>query len=74
MPLDFSYQQYFDRLPDAYEQVIVDAIRSRNDLFASSGEVLASWQVLQPLLADWGKREPLIYKTGLTAKEVIKNT
>jgi glucose-6-phosphate 1-dehydrogenase len=69
-PLDFSYQQYYNRLPEAYEQVIVDAIRSRNNLFASSEEVLASWKILQPLLSGWDERAPHIYKPGLTAEEV----
>jgi glucose-6-phosphate 1-dehydrogenase len=73
LPLDFSYQQYFDRLPEAYEQVIVDAIRSRNNLFASSEEVLASWKILQPLLAGWDKRRPSIYKPRQTAEEVTAN-
>ena len=40
-------------LPDAYEQVLVDAIRSRKSLFASSGEVLESWRILQPILDSW---------------------
>lgn len=40
-------------LPDAYEQVLVDAIRSQKSLFASSGEVLESWRILQPLLSAW---------------------
>ncbi len=74
LPLDFSYQQYFERLPEAYEQVIVDAIRSRNNLFASSDEVLASWQVLQPLLKNWDDKAPAIYKPGQTAEQVCKNT
>ncbi|HET6863754.1 MAG TPA: hypothetical protein VFH37_00945 [Candidatus Saccharimonadales bacterium] len=74
LPLDFSYQQYFDRLPEAYEQVIIDAIRSRNNLFASSEEVLASWKILQPLLSSWDAREPMLYKPGQTAQQVIHNT
>lgn len=40
-------------LPDAYEQVLVDAIRSRKSLFTSSEEVLRSWRILQPLLNTW---------------------
>ena len=74
LPLDFSYQQYFDRLPEAYEQVIVDAMRSRNNLFASSDEVLASWRVLQPLLKNWDEKEPVVYRPGRTAEYLIKNT
>jgi glucose-6-phosphate 1-dehydrogenase len=72
MPLDFAYKQYYDRLPDAYEQVIVDAVRSRSNLFASSEEVLASWEVLQPLLDRWDKHALTIYKSGSTANQVIK--
>jgi len=73
LPLDFNYQQYFDRLPDAYEQVIVDAMRGRSNLFASSQEVLASWQILDPLLKDWQSREPIIYQPGSDVQD-IKNT
>jgi len=73
LPLDFNYQQYFDRLPDAYEQVIVDAMRGRSNLFASSQEVLASWQILEPLLKDWQDREPVSYTPGVSADD-IQNT
>lgn len=40
-------------LPDAYEQVIVDAIQSRKSLFASSDEVLRSWELLKPIQDAW---------------------
>lgn len=40
-------------LPDAYEQVIVDAIRSHKSLFAGSDEVLRSWEILQPVQNAW---------------------
>ncbi|HVS58229.1 MAG TPA: glucose-6-phosphate dehydrogenase [Candidatus Saccharimonadales bacterium] len=38
---------------DAYERVLVDAIRGDRTLFASSDEVLASWRVVQPVLDQW---------------------
>jgi glucose-6-phosphate 1-dehydrogenase len=41
------------RLPDAYEQVIVDAIRSQKSLFTSSSEVLRSWEILKPVQDAW---------------------
>jgi glucose-6-phosphate 1-dehydrogenase len=74
LPLDFAYQQYFGRLPDAYEQVIVDAIRSRTNLFASSSEVFASWTILQPLLDDFGKNQPKLktYKPGSAAADIAE--
>lgn len=52
-------------LPDAYEQVLVDAIRSKKSLFASSGEVLESWRILQPLLSTWEMdQQPLLPYSG----------
>lgn len=74
LPLDFNYQQYFDHLPDAYEQVIVDAIRGRANLFASSAEVLASWEILQPLLDKWDSLKLKTYKPSSTIEDVLKNT
>lgn len=50
--LQFSYPEN-TRLPDAYEQVIVDAIRSHKSLFTGSDEVLRSWQILQPVQTAW---------------------
>jgi glucose-6-phosphate 1-dehydrogenase len=74
LPLDFVYNRHFDRLPDAYEQVIVDAVRSRTNLFASSEEVLASWKMLRPLLVDWDSRQPTVYEPGSTIVGILKNT
>jgi glucose-6-phosphate 1-dehydrogenase len=73
MPLDFSYKQYFNRLPDAYEQVIVDAVRGRTNLFASSDEIIAGWKILQPVLDD---PSPKIvqYPSGSTIEEVISSS
>lgn len=42
------------KLPDAYEQVLVDAIRGEKNLFTSSEEVLRSWEILAPVQAAWG--------------------
>lgn len=50
--LSFTYPED-TTLPDAYEHVIVDAIRSRKSLFTSSEEVLESWRILQPLQESW---------------------
>lgn len=74
LPLDFSYQQHYDHLPDAYEQVIVDAIRSRANLFASSAEVLASWRIIQPLLDRWDGLPLKTYAVGSHIKDIIENT
>lgn len=62
-----------ERLPDAYEQVIVDAIRSHKSLFTSSDEVLRAWEILAPVQTSWAMNddELLTYPTGSTVDDVI---
>lgn len=66
--MNFSYQSSFtDWQPDAYERVLVDAMQGDQTLFASSEEVLACWQVIQPILDSWqrhSKAQPKTYKKG----------
>ena len=54
--MDFSYHGAFaePEHPDAYERVLVDAIKGDHTLFATSSEVLEAWRVLQPVLDAWG--------------------
>ncbi|MEO5950741.1 MAG: hypothetical protein ABIQ04_04815 [Candidatus Saccharimonadales bacterium] len=53
------------KLPDAYEQVLVDAINSRKSLFTSSGEVIRSWEILEPVQQAWMMDDHMIvYKNG----------
>ena len=72
-PLSFDYEKDFARLPNAYEQVLVDAMRGSHSLFASSPEIIESWRVLQPLLDTWSKTSADLrfYKPGSTVAEVI---
>lgn len=60
-------------LPEAYEQVIVDAVRSRKSLFTGSDEILESWRVLQPLLDAWAKETVSIqaYESGTDYRAII---
>lgn len=55
--MDFSYERAFDDHghPDAYERVLVDAVRGDRTLFATSDEVLAAWRVLQPVVEAWSR-------------------
>lgn len=41
------------RLPDAYERVLIDALRGKKNLFTEGAEIIRSWQVLQPILDHW---------------------
>jgi glucose-6-phosphate 1-dehydrogenase len=72
-PLDFVYDQYYKHLPEAYEQVLLDAMRSDQTLFASSKEVLSSWEILAPVQEKWSdpKSELRIYKSGSRIENIL---
>lgn len=73
LSLSFSYGQHFSNLPDAYEQVLLDAMTGSHGLFASSREVLTSWKILQPVLDVWSKAKPVFtYKDGAPAEDILK--
>lgn len=61
-------------LPDAYEQVIVDAIRGHKHIFTSNDEVIRSWEVLQPLVSHWSMCDACnhTYAKGSTAGQVLE--
>jgi glucose-6-phosphate 1-dehydrogenase len=73
LPLAFTYGQHFERLPEAYEQVLIDAMQSNHSLFASSDEVLASWEILQPIQHMWSMDNTnlVMYNPGSTSAEVL---
>ena len=60
-------------LPDAYEQVIVDATLSRKSLFASSDEVIRAWEILQPVQDLWLKNADDLrrYESGATPESIV---
>ncbi len=64
------------QLPDAYEQVIVDAIRSHKSLFATGEEVLRSWEILQPVQQAWSHNErPLAtYQQGTDVDTLLSES
>lgn len=53
--MDFSYERAFDDHghPDAYERVLIDALKGDHTLFATSEEVLAAWKVVDPIMHAW---------------------
>lgn len=62
------------RLPDAYEQVLVDAIEHRKSLFATSSEVLRAWEIVAPLQEKWSHEtdDLRFYEPGAHARSVIE--
>ncbi len=70
--MGFSYEHDFDNHghPDAYERVLVDAVRGDHTLFATSEEVLASWRVLQPVVDAWAQQADDLRFYAAGAREV----
>lgn len=65
--LDFDYAAVFDgEQIEAYERVLMDAIRGDQSLFASDTDVVNTWRVLQPLLDAWSSTgdDLLTYRLG----------
>lgn len=73
LPLTFNYAAGAEHLPSAYERVLVDAMRSQLNLFATSAEVLQTWRVLQPVIDHWNmsSADLRIYEKGSTEGEVL---
>jgi glucose-6-phosphate 1-dehydrogenase len=70
--MDFDYSRSFGATSEAYERVIIDAMRGDQSLFASSAEVLSSWRVVEHVLQQWGEHgEDLrIYPVGARADDI----
>lgn len=64
--MSFSYNSFDTKEPDAYQRVLVDAMRGDQSLFATSDEVIACWELLQPVLNYWqsSNEPPEVYPTG----------
>lgn len=61
-PLRFSYHELYAELPNAYEQVLVDALKSNHTLFTTSEEIRQSWRIIKPVQQYWGMHdEDLIF-------------
>lgn len=72
--LRFAYDNERTSLPDAYEHVLLDAMRSDHSLFATSDEVLTSWHVLQPLLDSWAEENTIMtYAPGSMPEDIVDN-
>lgn len=73
--LSFKYKEHYDVLPEAYEQVLFNAINSDHSLFTTSDEILEAWRILDELQKAWEKKGDglIIYKKGSTIDEVLSN-
>jgi glucose-6-phosphate 1-dehydrogenase len=71
--LDFAYDTN-ERLPEAYERVLLDAITNDHSLFASGAEVLETWRILAPLQQVWQMTDDdlSLYQPGVAATSLLQ--
>eukprot|EP00250_Pteridium_aquilinum_P000700 c10840_g1_i3 orf=477-797(+) len=66
--LDLSYPQRYKDLviPDAYERLLLDAIRGDQQQFVGRDELEAAWEIFTPLLhsIDKGELTSKVYPQG----------
>ncbi len=54
--MEFNYERSFNTpSAEAYERVIMDAIRGDQTLFATSDEIMAAWRAVDNVLSKWAK-------------------
>jgi glucose-6-phosphate 1-dehydrogenase len=70
--LSFKYKEHYDALPEAYEQVLFNAINSDHTLFTSSDEVLEAWRILDTLQKKWEESngDIIIYPRRINIDEI----
>ena len=68
--MDFSYGTSFGvEAPDAYERLLLDAMRGDATLFTRNDEIEAAWELVDPILQSWqptsGRAAPILgYEAG----------
>jgi glucose-6-phosphate 1-dehydrogenase len=63
--MDFLYGSAFMHdVPEAYETLILDAIRGDRTLFTPQDGVERSWELCDPLLEQWRSGTPQVYESG----------
>ena len=70
--MEFLYGSAFmSQSPEAYERLIMDAMRGEATLFTRNDEVIAQWSIIDPILAAWQDDDmPLhTYKAGTAGPE-----
>ncbi len=65
--LDISFESTFaTRYPDAYERLLIDAVRGNPTLFMRRDEVEAAWSWVEPIIDAWEetRETPRLYPAG----------
>ncbi len=53
--MQFDYDEAFPdvSLPDAYERLLIDALRGDASLFMRSDEIETAWRIIDPVISGW---------------------
>ncbi len=51
--MDFRFHQVTRAMPDAYQRLLLDALKGDASLFARSDEVELAWEIIDPIIAAW---------------------
>lgn len=53
--MEFHYESFFEgqKLPDAYERLLEDALEGDPALFTRSDGIVAAWELIDPLIQSW---------------------
>ncbi len=65
--MEFLYgASFLSQSPEAYERLILDAMRGDATLFTRNDEVEAQWRIIDPIIAAWEKSDsrPVPYEAG----------
>ncbi|MFZ5951914.1 MAG: glucose-6-phosphate dehydrogenase [Candidatus Rifleibacteriota bacterium] len=66
--LKFSYEAEFGSYrPDAYERLLLDALKADSSLFLSSNEIAEAWKFIDPIIDAWhstGAQPMFVYKAN----------
>jgi len=64
LKLDFV-DSFKERMPDAYERLIIDILRGNQTLFMRHDELEAAWKWIESINTNWQKEIPLdLYESG----------
>lgn len=71
--LHFNFKEHYENLPEAYEQVLFNAINGDHNLFTSSEEVVETWRILDVVQQAYEKdrNDLVIYPKGSTIEQIL---
>ncbi len=60
--MNFCHECEFGKnTPEAYERLIIDAVRGEASLFTSWKEIEYSWMIIESIMQEYKKKAPIIY-------------